>query len=373
MTSFADPVQSTTRALYGPTLPYVVLTPRLETVTNEVFRQSLEAAKTETSRLLPLVLVQNWKEKIVTGIARGTRRLYVDKQRGAQMARLITQNFWKGKYEGYTHPFTIEEAIVFKNAILHDLRSIYPDKHLDLVCSEQRIPEYDPDRSLRTLTPEELTPEQRTYLEALQGDRPDFSKKVAAYMIPQTKIGYFKIDLFPSLECPETQPIIDQAMKKIVHAEALIIDLRGNNGGSPATVAFVASYLFDQRQLLNQLYQRSNNKLTSFYAEPEKLDQVFGGQKPIYVLTSQHTFSAAEELAYDLQSSKRAKVVGQATAGGAHSVRALVVDDRVFMQIPFAEAIHPRTKTNWEGTGVVPDYLIEKEKDALAFARTLMV
>ena len=48
----------------------------------------------------------------------------------------------------------------------------------------------------------------------------------------------------------------------------------------PSRPAFVASYLFDNKQLLNQLYQRSNNELTSFYAEPEKLGQVFRGKNP---------------------------------------------------------------------------------------------
>ena len=282
------------------------------------------------------------------------------------MAHIVLQNFRAGKYDTSTNPFS------FKQSILQDMRTVCPDKHLNLLCSEQPIPEYDPDRSLKTLGADELTTQQKEYLNSLDTDRPDFSKEVESYIIPDMQIGYFKINLFPSPDFPETQAIIDKAMKSIVNAKALIIDLRENNGGSPATVAFVASYLFDQKQLINQVYQRSNDELTSFYAEPEKLDHRFGGQKPVYVLTSDQTFSGGEELAYDLQSAKRAVVIGQTTAGGAHPVRLFVVDDHIFVVIPYAKAINPHTGRNWEGTGVIPDYSISKEEDALAFARTLI-
>jgi len=147
-------------------------------------------------------------------------------------------------------------------------------------------------------------------------------------------------------------------MEKIVDAEALIIDLRENNGGSPETVAFVASYLFDRRILINQIYRRSTDETTYYFAEPDTLDLRFGEDKPVYVLTSDQTFSAGEELAYDLQSAHRAKTIGQATAGGAHPVRPFVVDDHLLIIIPAFKAINPYTHKNWEGTGVIPNHSI---------------
>lgn len=365
MVSRSSPMGSSTVIVpYNPNLPHISIKSYLESVTDEVFRRSIESSKIETRCLSPLG--QNWKERIVTGVACGVRHLYVDKELGNNMAHLITRNFRKGNYDDCANP------VIFKEAIYDDLKSICPDKHLGLFCCHNSIPEYDPARSLRTLETEELSVVQKNYLESLNGNRPDFSKEVEGYIIPETQIGYFKINIFPSPELPETRPIIDKAMKSVVDAEVLIIDLRENNGGSPATVAFVASYLFDQRQLLNQVYQRSNNQLTSFYAEPEKMGQIFGGRKPIIVLTSEETFSAGEELAYDLQSSKRAKIIGQSTAGGAHPVRDFVVDDHILLVVPYAKAINPYTKKNWEKTGVLPDLLIAKEEDALAYALPLI-
>ena len=364
MTSASNSVPSTSTALvpYDPTLPHVALRSHLEKVTDELCRRSLDIAKFESRHLSPLG--QKWKERIVTGVAVGISHLYVDKGIGERMAALITRNFRLGNYDTSSNPFS------FKQAILQDLKSIYPDKHLDLLCSEHPIPEYDPDRSLITLKEEDYTLEQINYMNSF--GRSDFSKEVESYIIPDTQIGYFKINMFPSPNFPETKTIIDESLRRIANAEALIIDLRKNNGGSPTTVALVASHLFDDKQLINQIYQRSSNELTSFYAEPSNLGPVFGGKKPIYILTSERTFSAGEELAYDLQSSNRAIVIGQTTAGGAHPVRQFVVDDHIYAVIPFERAINPHTGKNWEGVGVIPDHLIAKDTDALAFARALI-
>jgi C-terminal processing protease CtpA/Prc len=74
-----------------------------------------------------------------------------------------------------------------------------------------------------------------------------------------------------------------------------------------------------------------------------------------YVLTSRGTFSGAEAFAYELQALKRATVVGEVTGGGGHIVHGVRVDDRFRLIVPIARPINPITKTDWEGTGVVPD------------------
>ncbi len=81
----------------------------------------------------------------------------------------------------------------------------------------------------------------------------------------------------------------------------------------------------------------------------------FGGTKPLYVLTSGVTFSAAEELAYDLQQPGRAVVVGERTAGGAHPCDSWQVHPHLELTVPIARAVNPVSGTNWEGMGVLPD------------------
>jgi hypothetical protein len=83
---------------------------------------------------------------------------------------------------------------------------------------------------------------------------------------------------------------------------------------------------------------------------------------PIYVLTSQHTFSAAEEFTYNLKNLERATIIGETTGGGAHPVEGILSNlgggRYADISIPFGRAINPITETNWEGTGVTPDIAV---------------
>jgi C-terminal processing protease CtpA/Prc len=88
------------------------------------------------------------------------------------------------------------------------------------------------------------------------------------------------------------------------------------------------------------------------------------------VLTSHQTFSGAEEFTNNLKVLKRATVVGEVTGGGAHPVTGHRIDDRFTIGVPFARAINPVTKTNWEGVGVEPDVKVP-EAEALTTAQAL--
>src|SRR5262249_61469111 len=74
-----------------------------------------------------------------------------------------------------------------------------------------------------------------------------------------------------------------------------------------------------------------------------------------------HTLYGGEEFAYDLKNLKRATVVGETTGGGAHPVRPFKVSEHFNIGVPFARAISPITKTNWEGVGVSPDVSVSAD------------
>lgn len=73
------------------------------------------------------------------------------------------------------------------------------------------------------------------------------------------------------------------------------------------------------------------------------------------MLTSKSTFSGAEEFTYNLKNLKRATIVGETTGGGAHPLSGHRIDDHFMIGVPFARAVNPISKTNWEGIGVEPD------------------
>jgi C-terminal processing protease CtpA/Prc len=62
--------------------------------------------------------------------------------------------------------------------------------------------------------------------------------------------------------------------------------------------------------------------------------------------------------------------VGETTGGGAHPVSGHRIDDHFIIGVPFARAVNPISKTNWEGTGVEPDVPV-KASEALEKAEEL--
>jgi C-terminal processing protease CtpA/Prc len=84
--------------------------------------------------------------------------------------------------------------------------------------------------------------------------------------------------------------------------------------------------------------------------------------QPAFVLTSSRTFSGAEEFSYNLKNLKRATIVGETTGGGAHPTAGRRLDDHFMIGVPFARAVNPITRTNWEGTGVEPDVKVAADQ-----------
>ncbi len=288
------------------------------------------------------------KREVIRKMAEGLRYWYIDAQLGNQMAALIERNFAAGLYQH-------ADPVAFKDQVLKDLLSIYPDKHLHIRFELAPISPDDPDRLLRDWKEEELTPAQRACLVPLAAPADWIQSKV----LPGN-IGYLEIKSFPH---PVDEEEIARAMAPLLNTQALIIDLRQNFGGSPLTVSKVASHLFEEKTLLTRVYQRSTNQTEEFYTQPKEAAY----EKPIYVLIGKETMSGGEELAYDLQATKRATLIGQNTWGGAHPYKNYVVHDHLFISIPNQRAINPYTGTNWEGPlGVRPDQ--ECAGDSLALA-----
>jgi Peptidase family S41/N-terminal domain of Peptidase_S41 in eukaryotic IRBP len=167
-------------------------------------------------------------------------------------------------------------------------------------------------------------------------------------------------------------PAIAAAMELVAGTYALIIDLRHNGGGAPEGVVFWCSYLLPERPThLNDIFHADTGETRQFWSLP----YVPGTRyidRPVYVLTSSHTFSGGEDFCYTLQALGRAELIGETTGGGAHPTRPFPISQAVHIGIPFARSINPVTGTNWQGTGVVPDVAVpEDEAYDVAYAKAL--
>ncbi|CAM4236859.1 S41 family peptidase [Pseudoalteromonas byunsanensis] len=172
-------------------------------------------------------------------------------------------------------------------------------------------------------------------------------------------IGYLKLNGFHVLD--DAKPYLDAALTLLSSSEALIIDVRKNGGGSPHTVQYLCSYFFADKLLLNSLYYREGDETQDFYV----LSDV-GGKKltdiPLYILTSERTFSAAEEFSYNMRTRNRATLVGEYTGGAANPGDMFAINDVFSAFIATGTAINPVTKTNWETTGVEPHVKVDAEQ-----------
>ncbi len=184
-------------------------------------------------------------------------------------------------------------------------------------------------------------------------------------------IGYIRFSYFADPEL--AYDAAASVMRFVENSDAIIIDLRYNNGGHLEMAQFLASYFFpaDKDQLLFDYYYNEDGKRI------ERGQWVLPGlpgkrmvDKPVYILTGSTSFSAAEWFSYTMKKLGRATLIGERTAGGAHPVARKPVNDDFFVQVPIGQIRDPVDHGDFEGTGVKPD--IESPSiQALPFAHKL--
>lgn len=147
------------------------------------------------------------------------------------------------------------------------------------------------------------------------------------------------------------------AMALLANTDAMIIDLRENGGGYGEMVNLLTSYFLPGDPVhLRDIYDRATGERVQEWTLPYVPGQRY--TKPLTILTSRKTFSAAEAFAYGLKNQKRARIVGERTRGGAHPTTIRMLDEHFAVFVPHARVVDAVTGTDWEGTGVTPDLAV---------------
>ncbi|MFL6550391.1 MAG: S41 family peptidase [Povalibacter sp.] len=184
-------------------------------------------------------------------------------------------------------------------------------------------------------------------------------------------IGLIDMRMFADFEFGKpnepARTTVDAALTMMSNADAVIIDLRNNGGGSPAMVGYlVSAFTPADANIYNNFHRRSDEfseRPGDFYLTPML-------NVPLYVLISGRTASAAEATAYTLQAAHRAIIVGEKSAGAANPGGQFPIGEGFNIFISTGSPMNPVTKTNWEASGVQPDVAISAE-DALLRAQIL--
>lgn len=256
-------------------------------------------------------------------------------EKRAAIDQRLTDSLRQGRFEGL-------DDRTFASRVNEDLLAASQDQHLYLT--------YDPGR--------------RTALGASSSSRnPD---DVAAFVenrnrrqnsglieqrILEGNVRYLNISEFgwtPGFSASA----YDAAARFLADADAIIIDLRQNGGGEPQAVSYFLSYFEQPDALLYTLYL--GPAVTELRAEQSlPADRLHG--KPLLVLVSGTTASAAEAFAYHVSRAELGDVVGEPTLGAANIKDDFPVDPGFVLTLSIGRSVHAVTGSDWERTGVRPD------------------
>jgi hypothetical protein len=277
----------------------------------------------------PAPLDADVRRSVIEAIAQRLASDYVFEPVGARMAHLLEERLDAKSYDA------IADADELARVLTADLRSVAHDKHLNV---RYRLPSSPAARAPRS-----------AYADT----------GIRKVEVVDGNIGYVELDGVSRLEV--AQRAIEGAFALLQRTDALIIDNRDNTGGDPRTVAWYISHLSEGSPfVVSELHARGDARVRKF-ATTNVGARSYGMERPVYVLTSNRTFSAGENLTYALQALGRATVVGEVTGGGAHPTRPVSLGHGFIAGIPFAETISPITGANWEGVGVKPDVSVPAE------------
>jgi hypothetical protein len=289
------------------------------------------------------VIDAKFQLEVIDSVTRSLNEIYVFPDVAKKIEKHLRSQYKKKAYKDIT---SLEE---FTNKLTEDMREISKDGHMWVrFASDELLTRFQGD----TLT----DAAKQAELEERRRDNFCFKE----IKILNGNIGYVDFRCFS--EATEAGPTAIAAMNFLAYTDAIIFDVRQNGGGSPSMIQLITSYFFDEPVHLNSFYVRKTDSTQQFWTQAcvqgPRMTNV-----DLYVLTSDYTFSGAEEFTYNLKNMERATIIGDTTGGGAHPI-----DIKPFpnlncgMSLPFGRAVNPITGTNWEGTGIAPHITVPQEQ-----------
>ncbi|WP_329379936.1 S41 family peptidase [Streptomyces sp. NBC_01351] len=269
---------------------------------------------------------------------------YVFPEKTAAIEAAIRPRIASGAYEGLGGPELCE-------TVTRHLQEVCPDKHLRLLWTDepQSLEPVDDDGGIAA------------FLTLLRAENQ------GVHRVERLDGNVGLIELRRIATATEGAAAIGAAMQLVAHSTALVLDLRACLGGAPDGAALWNSFFFpeDHDQVhLHDVYDRGTDSTRQYWTSPHLPGPRYADhrRRPVYVLTSEITFSGGEDVAYTLQAHGRAVVIGATTRGGAHPTARHAVSEHTLVTVPAARSISTVTGTNWEGVGVVPDIRVPADQ-----------
>lgn len=205
--------------------------------------------------------------------------------------------------------------------------------------------------------------------------------------MPEMAVSYEMIDGFGYVEVPGfsrtgvSLTIWEDFVRQMNEFEipGVIIDMRGNGGGSGGMADIMTAYFFSEDAPLidsSEVFVY-DTELEAIVQAPESdfevyaptPDEVYGGD--VVILVDQNCASACEFFTYAMQASGRATVVGQhATVGAGGAVNRLLMPDGIVFTYTYTRVLtEVGGDPTIEGIGVIPDVKVPVTLETLQAER----
>lgn len=283
------------------------------------------------------------RDEVIETLSAELRENYVFPEVAGRVATELRARADAGAYDSAT------TARALASSLHEDLREIGKDGHF----SVRYRPGFEP------YEPDETGAPDAGEIAEMRRESARHGYGIARIERLPGNVGYLDVRAFIQPEF--AAPAYEAAMQLLDGSDAIIVDMRSNGGGDPQSVAQLMSHFlpFGTDLLINSIYDRPEDSTREFWND-KTVETRFTG--PVYVLTSDVTFSGGEEFAYDMQTHGRGTLIGETTGGGANPGAMVQIGHGMIAFIPTGRAINPITGTNWEGTGVAPDHPVAADK-----------
>lgn len=134
--------------------------------------------------------------------------------------------------------------------------------------------------------------------------------------------------------------------------EYFIVDVALNGGGSDAAALLVTSYFADSRRPVIA-YQEADSPRRTLFVEPAAAER-----RPVLLLTSEVTASAAESFVVMMRSLPHVVQVGGTTRGGLSSLLPKPLPRDLLVTLSYQRVLDPEGRL-FEGVGVAPSVAVE--------------
>lgn len=167
------------------------------------------------------------------------------------------------------------------------------------------------------------------------------------------QIGYIAVSEFDSVTYDQFEAALNGLESKGM--QGLVIDLRGNPGGSLTTVTDMLKLLLPEGTIVSTKDKNGNT-------EEITCDGKHEFTKPLAVLVNQYSASASEIFSGAIQDYGTGTIVGMTTYGKGVVQQLMDLGDGTCLKVTIAEYYTPSGRSI-NGTGVEPDVEVEYEYD----------